>query len=144
MLRSVWVLLAVAATACAAPVWDGSSGSVRITQDPGAGKIAVRDSELSVTAENPQNVNKYLFFEIKCKPFSLKNKALSLEVRTAPESRGSSFYVFCYNAPLLIVVANRADYGNNLADCACAIENMMLAANALDPGSNRRSHVLQP
>ena len=98
MLRSVWVWLAVAATACAAPVWDGSSGSVRITQDPGAGKIAVRDSELSVTAENPQNVNKYLFFEIKCKPFSLKNKALSLEVRTAPESRGSSFYVFCYNA----------------------------------------------
>ena len=44
-------------------------------------------------------------------------------------------YVFCYNAPILIVVANRKDYGNNIADCACAIENMMVAANALDLGS---------
>ena len=44
-------------------------------------------------------------------------------------------YVFCYNAPLLIAVANRRDYGNNIADCACAIENMMVAANALDLGS---------
>ena len=40
-------------------------------------------------------------------------------------------YVFCYNAPVLVVVANRKDYGNNIADCACAIENMMVAANAL-------------
>ena len=44
-------------------------------------------------------------------------------------------YVFCYNAPVLIAVANRRDYGNNMADCACAIENMMVAANALDLGS---------
>ena len=44
-------------------------------------------------------------------------------------------YVFCYNAPVLIVVANRKGYGNNIADCACAIENMMVAANALDLGS---------
>ena len=44
-------------------------------------------------------------------------------------------YVFCYNAPVLIAVANRHDYGNNIADCACAIENMMIAANALDLGS---------
>ena len=44
-------------------------------------------------------------------------------------------YVFCYNAPVLIAVANRLDYGNNIADCACAIENMMVAANALDLGS---------
>ena len=44
-------------------------------------------------------------------------------------------YVFSYNAPVLIVVANRRDYGNNMADCACAIENMMIAANALDLGS---------
>ena len=44
-------------------------------------------------------------------------------------------YVFCYNAPVLIAVANRQDYGNNMADCACAIENMMIAANALDLGS---------
>ena len=44
-------------------------------------------------------------------------------------------YVFYYNAPVLIVVANRRDYSNNIADCACAIENMMVAANALDLGS---------
>ena len=44
-------------------------------------------------------------------------------------------YVFCYNAPVLILVANRRNYGNSIADCACAIENMMIAANALDLGS---------
>lgn len=44
-------------------------------------------------------------------------------------------YVFYYHAPILIVVANRKDYGNNLADSAVAVENMMVAANALDLGS---------
>ena len=44
-------------------------------------------------------------------------------------------YVFKYNAPVLIVVANKKDYGNNMADVACAVENMMLAANELDLGS---------
>jgi len=44
-------------------------------------------------------------------------------------------YVFHYGAPVLIVCANRRDYPNNLADCACAQENMMLMANALDLGS---------
>lgn len=44
-------------------------------------------------------------------------------------------YVFHYNAPVLIVTANKAAYGNALADSACALENMMIAANALDLGS---------
>jgi len=44
-------------------------------------------------------------------------------------------YVFHYNAPVLIVVANRRGYGNALVDSACALENMMLRANALDMGS---------
>ena len=44
-------------------------------------------------------------------------------------------YAFCYNAPVLIVIANKKDYGNNLADCAIALENMMLEANELDLGS---------
>lgn len=44
-------------------------------------------------------------------------------------------YIFHYNAPVLIVTANKIDYGNNMVDCACALENMMLAANALDLGS---------
>lgn len=44
-------------------------------------------------------------------------------------------YVFCYDAPVLIIVANQKDYGNNMADTACAIQNMMLEANELDLGS---------
>ena len=44
-------------------------------------------------------------------------------------------YVFSYNAPVLIIVANKRDYGNNQADCALALENMMLEANELDLGS---------
>jgi len=44
-------------------------------------------------------------------------------------------YVFHYNAPVLIVTANRRDYGNAMADSACALENMMIAANALNLGS---------
>lgn len=44
-------------------------------------------------------------------------------------------YVFKYNAPVLIVVANKKNYGNNMADSCAAIENMLLAANALDLGA---------
>ena len=44
-------------------------------------------------------------------------------------------YVFNYRAPVLIIVANRKDYVNNMADSVAAIENMMIAANALDLGS---------
>ena len=57
----------------------------------------------------------------------------SLKHSIAASKKGG--YVFCYNAPVLVVVANRKNYGNNMADCACAIENMMVAANALDLGS---------
>ncbi|MBO5998707.1 MAG: nitroreductase, partial [Lachnospiraceae bacterium] len=44
-------------------------------------------------------------------------------------------YIFHYHAPVLIVVANRKGYGNAMADSSCALENMMIAANALDLGS---------
>ncbi len=44
-------------------------------------------------------------------------------------------YVFHYNAPVLIITANKKEYGNNIADCSCALENMMLMSNALDMGS---------
>lgn len=47
----------------------------------------------------------------------------------------SGNYRFHYDAPVLIVTANRIGYGNALADSACALENMMIAANALDLGS---------
>lgn len=44
-------------------------------------------------------------------------------------------YDFCYGAPALIVTANKKGYGNALPDCACVLENMMLAAESLDIGS---------
>ncbi len=47
----------------------------------------------------------------------------------------TAFYHFHYDAPVLILTANRSDYGNNIADCSCVLENMMLMANALDLGS---------
>lgn len=58
-------------------------------------------------------------------------KSLANSIRA---SKGEK-YIFHYNAPVLIITANKKDYGNNMADCACALENMMLMANALDLGS---------
>ena len=49
-----------------------------------------------------------------------ENTYASLRRSIAASKKGG--YVFCYNAPLLIVVANRRDYGNNIADCACALD----------------------
>ena len=63
----------------------------------------------------------------------VENTYASLKYAITASKKGG--YVFCYNAPVLIAIANRRDYGNNMADCACAIENMMIAANALDLGS---------
>ena len=44
-------------------------------------------------------------------------------------------YVFHYNAPVLVVVANKKGYGNAMADSACALENMMIAGNTLNLGT---------
>lgn len=44
-------------------------------------------------------------------------------------------YDFTYNAPTLIVAANQKEYGNAMADCSVALENMMLAAVSLNTGS---------
>lgn len=44
-------------------------------------------------------------------------------------------YVFHYHAPAFIIVANKRGYGNAMADSACALQNMMLAANDLGLGS---------
>ena len=62
-----------------------------------------------------------------------KNTYPSLKNSILASRKGG--YVFSYRAPVLIVVANRKDYGNNMADSVAAIENMMIAANALDLGS---------
>lgn len=44
-------------------------------------------------------------------------------------------YIFHYSAPVLILTANDKDYSNNIADCSCVLENMMIMANACDLGS---------
>lgn len=62
-----------------------------------------------------------------------KNTYPSLRNSILASKKGG--YVFTYRAPVLIVVANRKDYGNNMADAVAAVENMMIAANALDLGS---------
>ena len=58
---------------------------------------------------------------------------ISMRNSIAASKKGG--YVFHYGAPVLIVAANRKNYGNAMADSACALENMMIAANALDLGS---------
>ncbi len=44
-------------------------------------------------------------------------------------------YRFHYDCAALIVTANQKDYGNNIADCACALENMMIMGNDLNIGT---------
>ena len=58
---------------------------------------------------------------------------ISLKASINASKKGD--YRFHYNAPVLIVTANRIGYGNAIADSACVLENMMIAANALDLGS---------
>jgi nitroreductase len=50
-------------------------------------------------------------------------------------------YDFIYSAPTLVVAANKRGYTNALADCAVALENMMLAATSLDIGSCWINHL---
>ena len=58
-----------------------------------------------------------------------------VSLRNAINASKTTSYVFHYDAPVFIVVANKKNYGNAMADSACALENMMIAANALDLGS---------
>ncbi|SEB02493.1 Nitroreductase [Pseudobutyrivibrio sp. ACV-2] len=58
-----------------------------------------------------------------------------VSIKNSINAAKSGQYVFHYGAPVFIVTANRRGYGNAMADSACALENMMIAANALDLGS---------
>lgn len=62
-----------------------------------------------------------------------ENMYKSLKSSIMQSKKGN--YVFHYNAPVLVVVCNKKGYGNAIADSACAIENMLIMANALDLGS---------
>jgi len=44
-------------------------------------------------------------------------------------------YDFTYGAPVFVVLANKKGYGNAMADCALAAENMFLQAAAMGIGS---------
>jgi nitroreductase len=52
-------------------------------------------------------------------------------MRSAIESSKRDTYDFMYNAPTLVVVANKTGYPNSMADSAVALENMMIQATAL-------------
>ena len=58
-----------------------------------------------------------------------------ISLRNSVNAAKKGNYLFHYGAPVLIVTANQKGYGNAIADSACALENMMIAANALDLGS---------
>ena len=58
---------------------------------------------------------------------------ISLKSAIRASQKGS--FVFHYHAPVLVVMGNKIGYGNAMADCACAIENMMIMANELDLGT---------
>jgi nitroreductase len=42
---------------------------------------------------------------------------------------------FYYHAPTLIIASNAPNYGNAMADCAAALQNIFLSANSLGLGS---------
>jgi nitroreductase len=59
------------------------------------------------------------------------NPMLARAVGLAKENKHSFFY----GAPTLIVVANKRENANNVADSAAALQNMMLMATALGLGN---------
>ena len=63
------------------------------------------------------------------------NENTSVNILNSIKRAKKGGYVYSYGAPILIIVANEKGRGNNIADCAAAIENMMLEANELDLGS---------
>lgn len=56
-------------------------------------------------------------------------------IRSGKIASKNDSYSFYYNAPTLILVSNNVDYGNAMADSACALENMFLTSNDLKLGS---------
>ena len=60
-------------------------------------------------------------------------RSLVSSIRLA--QRKGTGYDFTYGAPVLILLANKRSYGNAMADCSCALENMMIAAHAIGLGA---------
>jgi nitroreductase len=53
-------------------------------------------------------------------------------LRQHTQKDGYSFY---YQAPTLIIASNRPNYQNAVTDCACALQNIFLAAHSIGLGS---------
>ncbi len=75
--------------------------------------------------------------ELVCKEFAgMKiSEGMYSSLKNSINAAKKGGYVFHYGAPVFIVTANKKGYGNAIADSACALENMMIVANALDLGS---------
>ncbi|MCD8045800.1 MAG: nitroreductase family protein [Clostridiales bacterium] len=58
-----------------------------------------------------------------------------ISIRNSIKLAKQGNYVYDYNAPVLVVVANRRGYPNAMADSACALQNMMLIAESMGIGS---------
>ena len=91
--------------------------------------------EAGIYAPSGKNVQATHFLVIRNKEILGKLAQLVREgfretgVAVAPD------YTFHYNPNILIILCNRVDNTNNLADTGCALENMMLEASALELGS---------
>lgn len=63
-----------------------------------------------------------------------KVQKLAAAVKKALGVAESDDYSF-YHAPAFIIASNTKGYANAMADCACAMENMMLAAHSMELGT---------
>ena len=63
-----------------------------------------------------------------------ENTYVSLKGAIVRAKKGGPF-VICYDAPVLVLLVNRKGYGNAMADCCCALENMAIAATSLGLGN---------
>ncbi|MGI6004827.1 MAG: nitroreductase family protein [Christensenellales bacterium] len=70
-----------------------------------------------------------LFAQMQVMPDTYKS--LAAAIRASKKGHNP----FTYGAPTLILVSNKRGYGNAMADCACALQNMMIAAQSLDVGT---------
>lgn len=88
-----------------------------------------------VVIQNPQILERIQ--ETACDAFAQmeadENTYKSLRHSIQASKKGG--YRFLYEAPVLILTTNLRNYGNAYSDCACALENMMLAAHSLGLGS---------
>ncbi len=96
---------------------------------------SVSEADLSVIVDAaryaPSGMNRQLWhFTV------LKNKELMTELAHRIADRLGRDYGYCFYAPdALILVSNQRANPHGEADCACALENIFLAAHALGIGS---------